>query len=95
MDTNNLLVAILYTRGSLEILDQLLLPFESTYVEIKTIQECHRVIKSMQVRGAPAIAIVAALSLAIVLDSKRINNDFTDGATVKKFINAQLEVLKV
>ena len=61
------LQAIKYKRGQLEILDQLRLPHEEVYVQIQNPQDGWNAIKSMQVRGAPAIAIVAALSLAVYL----------------------------
>ena len=61
------LEAIRYRRGRLEILDQLRLPHELIYVDIKDPQDAWESIKSMQVRGAPAIAIVAILSVAVCL----------------------------
>lgn len=50
---------------SLEILDQLLLPYSTTYIEINTIEDAFQAIKKMQVRGAPAIAIVGAFAVAV------------------------------
>ena len=61
------LQAIKYSRGKLEILDQLRLPHEEVFVNIQTVQDAWDAIHSMQVRGAPAIAIVAALSIAVCL----------------------------
>ncbi|TPX47389.1 S-methyl-5-thioribose-1-phosphate isomerase [Synchytrium endobioticum] len=61
------LKAIKYRRGSLEILNQLLLPWESVYEEVRGVDDGHAAIKTMKIRGAPAIAIVAALSLAVEL----------------------------
>lgn len=61
------LQAIRYSRGRLEILDQLRLPHEEVFVDIRTVQDAWDAIHSMQVRGAPAIAIVAALSIAVCL----------------------------
>ena len=58
------LQAIKYSRGSLQILDQLQLPYQEVYRDIRTVQDAWDAIRSMQVRGAPAIAIVAALSIA-------------------------------
>ncbi|KAL3456831.1 Methylthioribose-1-phosphate isomerase [Aspergillus heterothallicus] len=58
------LEAIRYVDGKLSIIDQLQLPFVERYFEIRTSEEAWQAIKNMQVRGAPAIAIVAALSLA-------------------------------
>ncbi|KAL9014961.1 MAG: hypothetical protein Q9173_000415 [Seirophora scorigena] len=59
------LEAIKYSPGHLEILDQLRLPHEEVYNEIKHSEDAWHAIKRMQVRGAPAIAIVAALSVAV------------------------------
>ena len=61
------LQAIKYRRGNLEILDQLRLPYEEIFINIQTVQDAWDAIHSMQVRGAPAIAIVAALSIAVCL----------------------------
>ena len=61
------LQAIKYTRGSLEIIDQLQLPHKEVYFSIHTTEGGWHAIKEMRVRGAPAIAIVAALSLAVDL----------------------------
>ncbi len=59
------LQAIKYTRGELAILDQLKLPHQEVYIKIEGPEDARNAIRSMQVRGAPAIAIVAALSLAV------------------------------
>ncbi|KPI39636.1 Methylthioribose-1-phosphate isomerase [Cyphellophora attinorum] len=59
------------TPASLEILDQLLLPHQTTFIPITTCQGAHSAIKKMQVRGAPAIAIVAALALATELSNEK------------------------
>lgn len=48
---------------SVRILDQLLLPYTTKYISINTIDDGYSVINRMQVRGAPAIAIVGALSV--------------------------------
>ena len=62
------LEAIRYQRGKLQILDQLKLPYQETFLDIASSQDAWDAIKRMQVRGAPAIAIVAALSVAVWLD---------------------------
>ncbi|KAI1746990.1 hypothetical protein F4782DRAFT_453476 [Xylaria castorea] len=61
------LQAIRYTRGKLEVLDQLRLPHEHHYDAVSTSEEAFDCIKSMRVRGAPAIAIVAALAHSVEL----------------------------
>jgi methylthioribose-1-phosphate isomerase len=59
--------AIEYTRGQLRILNQKLLPLNSVYEDILSVQDAWTAIREMRVRGAPAIAIVAALSLCVEL----------------------------
>lgn len=52
----------------LDILDQLLLPYSTSYISITSIEDAFQAIKSMQVRGAPAIAIVGAFSIVVEVD---------------------------
>lgn len=65
------LAAIKFDRQNvtLQILDQLLIPYATEYLNITGIDDAYTAIKSMQVRGAPAIAIVGAFS--IVVEAKR------------------------
>ena len=42
-----------------------ILPYESRYINIKSIQDAFEAIKLMQVRGAPAIAIVGAFAITV------------------------------
>lgn len=49
----------------LDILDQLVLPYSTVYISIQTIEDAFQAIKLMQVRGAPAIAIVGAFSIVV------------------------------
>jgi methylthioribose-1-phosphate isomerase len=59
------LEGIKYKRGSLQLLDQRVLPFTVTYDDILTVEDTHRSIREMRVRGAPAIAVSAALGVAV------------------------------
>lgn len=61
------LQAIKFDRQNvtLDILDQLVLPYSTTYISIKSIDDAYHAIKSMQVRGAPAIAIVGAFAIVV------------------------------
>lgn len=61
------LTAIKFSKDdvSLQILDQLLLPYLNTYISISSIQDAYTAIKLMQVRGAPAIAIVGAFAITV------------------------------
>ena len=88
------LQAIKYTRGDLWILDQLKLPHAEEYDEIQNSQDAWRAIKEMRTRGAPAIAIVAALSLAVELENlSKINKLSSTGVEVCVFVLEKLEYL--
>lgn len=84
-----------FTEKSLEILDQLSLPHVSKYVSIKNVDDGYDAIKSMTVRGAPAIAIVGALSLAVELSSmvKAKSEVLNDSDGTSKYIFDRLEYL--
>ncbi|CAG8612417.1 11730_t:CDS:2 [Funneliformis caledonium] len=93
------LTAIVFTRSppSLKVLNQLLLPHKTIYETVSNVKEGYEQIKEMKVRGAPAIGIVAALSLAIDLllqSSNQTNLIFKDQETLKSYIKASLEYLK-
>ncbi|KAL5040304.1 S-methyl-5-thioribose-1-phosphate isomerase [Batrachochytrium dendrobatidis] len=97
MTSTPTLQAIKYSRGHLDILDQLILPFESVYETIKTAHDGYNAIKTMKVRGAPAIAIVAALSLAVELHSEtthRSSAAFKTPQDAVDFISDRLTLLK-
>ncbi|KAF2645680.1 Methylthioribose-1-phosphate isomerase [Massarina eburnea CBS 473.64] len=66
------LQAIKYSRGQLEILDQLKLPHQEEYDHIYSSTDAWHAIKEMRTRGAPAIAIVAALALAVELVNMKL-----------------------
>ncbi|KAJ3614557.1 hypothetical protein NHX12_018129 [Muraenolepis orangiensis] len=76
------LEAIRYRAGRLQVLDQLLLPHLSVYDELRSVDDAYQAIKTMKIDsgppsyplpvvtrcgGAPAIAIVGCLSLAVEL----------------------------
>lgn len=54
------------------ILDQTRLPLHKEYIELKTAEAMYSAIKLLQVRGAPAIGIFAAYSLAVLARSMPI-----------------------
>jgi methylthioribose-1-phosphate isomerase len=64
---SSMLQSLKYSRSAntLEVLDQLLVPHETTYVAVAGSEDAWGVIRRMQVRGAPLIAIVAALGLSV------------------------------
>ncbi|TVY47276.1 Methylthioribose-1-phosphate isomerase [Lachnellula occidentalis] len=85
------LQAIKYKRGKLEVLDQLKLPHEFVYENVTTCEEAFDCIKAMRVRGAPAIAIVAALALAVELEHKK--DDAQRKEETATYINKRLDYL--
>lgn len=84
------LQAIKYARGQLEILDQLKLPHAEEYDHIYSSTDAWHAIKEMRTRGAPAIAIVAALALAVELENMKLSSVAEE---VKVFIDEKLEYL--
>ncbi|ALC47844.1 CG11334 [Drosophila busckii] len=83
------LQSIKYQRGSLEILDQLLLPVLSKYVPVRGVEDGWKVINKMQVRGAPAIAIVGCLSLAVEIHPE----EFETKKSLRQEIEGKLNYL--
>jgi len=65
------LESLRYTRGSLQVLDQLKVPQAKQYVVIDGTEAAWTSIRTMQVRGAPLIAMVAALGLAVEAQRER------------------------
>ncbi len=51
-------------RCTLSVLDQAHLPFEQRYLQPASVADCARVIRDMNVRGAPLIGLVAAAGMA-------------------------------
>ncbi|CAN9175375.1 unnamed protein product [Alternaria alternata] len=84
------LQAIKYSRGQLEILDQLKLPHAEEYDGIYSSTDAWHAIKDMRTRGAPAIAIVAALALAVELTNTKLSSVAEE---VKIFITEKLDYL--
>ena len=84
------LQAIRYARGQLEILDQLKLPHAEEYDHIYSSTDAWHAIREMRTRGAPAIAIVAALALAVELENMKLSSVAEE---VKVFIDEKLEYL--
>ena len=86
---------------SVSVLDQLLLPYLTRYVPIFGIDDGYRVIKNMQVRGAPAIAMAGTLSVLLetqpLLSEEYMASqwfyDPLDWASTKKRLSQRLEFL--
>ncbi|KAL7566038.1 hypothetical protein ACA910_011052 [Epithemia clementina (nom. ined.)] len=65
-------------RPSLQVLDQLLVPDEKKYIDIPNVQAAWKVIRDMNIRGAPLIAIVACLGLSVDLKSTVISKELDE-----------------
>ncbi|KAI1858756.1 uncharacterized protein JN550_012506 [Neoarthrinium moseri] len=88
------LQAIRYRRGELLVLDQLRLPHEHHYDPVSTSEEAFDCIRSMRVRGAPAIAIVAALAHAVELHSgAHLSSAATTPDGTVAYIDSRLDYL--
>ncbi|XP_070385080.1 methylthioribose-1-phosphate isomerase isoform X6 [Dermacentor albipictus] len=87
----SMLQAIRYQAGMLEILDQLRLPHESCYLTLSDADATWEAIHSMKVRGAPAIAMVAALGLASELMRVKLPASCLELAA---YVHSRLEYLK-
>lgn len=75
-DESQRLDSLKFDGQSLQVLDQLLLPHEFKYIPIENVSDAFAVIKSMQVRGAPLIAVVGSLGLFLELQkSSELNVD--------------------
>nr|POE60891.1 methylthioribose-1-phosphate isomerase [Quercus suber] len=91
MESNNSLQSICYKPGSLQLLDQRKLPLEAIYLDIKDAKDGWSAIRDMVVRGAPAIAIAAALSLAVEVSNLPAFDGTPDNAA--SFLIKKLEYL--
>lgn len=68
------LKAIIFENGKLKLLDQLQLPFTTSYIDIETLQDGWEAINKMKVRGAPAIAISGVLTVAVQLEKTEFDS---------------------
>jgi methylthioribose-1-phosphate isomerase len=71
---------IKYENGILYLLDQTLLPNEEKYITPTTKEDYYYAIKSLQVRGAPAIGIFAAYGMALIDCDKHELKQYLDSA---------------
>ena len=85
------LESIQYTRGSFKVLDQLKVPHELVYRDIETVEDGVDAIKTMQVRGAPLIAMVGCLSVSVELYNGQPT--LTDNTSLLKFLEEKVNDL--
>ncbi len=78
-----MLEPIRYDNGRLTIIDQTLLPTEYREIEISTLEEAYIAIKTLQVRGAPAIGVFAAYAVLVyaqTLDAEEFYKNYLAGS---------------
>jgi len=63
-----------YENEKFLIIDQTLLPNEESWFELRTEEEFRDAIKTLKVRGAPAIGVTAAYGIAVSLHNKNIHD---------------------
>lgn len=80
------LESIRYAKGSLAILDQRKLPLETIYDKVDTVQGIWDSIREMRVRGAPAIAVSAALGIAVAAEKKLAAGELPSVEDTKSFL---------
>lgn len=101
------LLSLIYDGGdastlpTLSVLDQRKVPHAKEFIPIKSSEDAHSVIKKMNVRGAPLIALVALLGLTVDLASTQQNKGYalekieflkTSRPTAVNLFNAMEEV---
>lgn len=62
-----MLSAVSWQENQLTLIDQTLLPEETTYIQLDTVETVFEAIRKLRVRGAPAIGITAAYGLYIAM----------------------------
>ena len=63
-----------YLDGVVRMIDQTLLPTEKVFVDCKTIEDVGHAIKTMIIRGAPAIGVAAAMGVSLGIDTITASN---------------------
>lgn len=86
------LQSLVYSRGKLKVIDQLKLPHELVYIDVNTAEDAWSTIRTMQVRGAPLIAIVAALGLAVHVC--KVRGDFKSSTEAATFLTEKMTYLR-
>ena len=88
------LESLKYSRGNLQVIDQLKLPHELIYIGVQNAEAAWSVIREMNVRGAPLIAIVAALGLAVDVHTVHSGSSFVDAQSAASYLVTKMEYLR-
>ena len=63
-----------YIGGVARMIDQTRLPLEKVFVDCHSVEEVGRAIKTMVIRGAPAIGVAAAIGTSLAAESISADN---------------------
>jgi methylthioribose-1-phosphate isomerase len=63
-----------YIDGVVRMIDQTRLPLEKVFVDCKSVEEVGHAIKTMIIRGAPAIGVAAAMGVSLAAESINADN---------------------
>jgi methylthioribose-1-phosphate isomerase len=63
-----MLIPVRYRHGTLELIDQTLLPGQLRWLSLRTVDALAEAIRSLRIRGAPAIGIAAAYGLVLAAE---------------------------
>jgi len=92
MQNGNTIQTVIYEKDFIDVLDQLLLPHEVKYIRVSNTKDAWKVIREMNVRGAPLIAVVAVQGIRVeLLGLKEIHNDINK---LKTFLKEKTDYLK-
>ena len=69
------------TDGALELIDQRLLPLEFVVLSVREVEPLHKAIRTLAVRGAPAIGVAAAFGPVLALQQLDTDTDVNQGLT--------------
>jgi methylthioribose-1-phosphate isomerase len=81
---------IWWEAGRVHLIDQTRLPHETVFVTCETVDELARAIRTMQVRGAPAIGVAGAFGIALAA----IRSPATDWPTLSADLAAAADLLR-
>ncbi|MBI5417097.1 S-methyl-5-thioribose-1-phosphate isomerase [Candidatus Poribacteria bacterium] len=74
MKKNKDIKTICWENGCVKMIDQRVLPLEIVFHKYKTYQEVADAIKTMVIRGAPAIGVAAAMGIALGINSSKADS---------------------
>ncbi len=80
--------------GALRIIDQRLLPEEYLERDLRSVAEVADAIRTLAVRGAPAIGVAAAMGLAAAVDAERAVGRIKDAASLRRFVQEAASILR-